>query len=160
MNRGRPPNWNPFSSLGADVWTEVAEFGSKGRIGIALAARRRLPWFDEAVGNGLLATLEPDGYAQLEPWSSAGGELVAEIKEKISIAYHLRGEIVLAAMDRYMFISVEGNGRLVAPGNLVAHIDPDNSGRARFVVRDSKLWIWSEKQWQSRRAERLSVLSR
>lgn len=82
MSQGRPPNWNPFSSLGADVWTEVAEFGSKGRIGIALAARRRLPWFDEAVENGLLATLEPDGYAQLAPWSSAGGELVAEIKEK------------------------------------------------------------------------------
>lgn len=73
MSRGRPPKWNPSSSLGADVWTEVAEFGSKGRSGIALTARRQLPWFDGAVERGLLATLEPEGSAQLEPWSSAGG---------------------------------------------------------------------------------------
>ncbi len=158
MTTGRPPGWNPFASLDPGVWTEVVEFGSKGRFGIPAAARRRLTWLAGAAAQGLLATLEDGGVARLEPWSVAGDATVKAVAAAIDAAPARRSEIALAATDRFMHVSVEENGRIVVPSNLVVHLDPHVTGRARVVVRDDRMWLWSQVGWEEARTARLSVL--
>jgi len=159
MVQGRPPSWNPFSELDPGVWTETVQFGSKGRLIIPVAARRRLPWFAGAVAQGLLATLEPERFARLDPWSDYGERVMKQVGERLELApAHRRSEIALAAMDRYMHVGLEDNGRLAAPANLISHIDPHAFGAARVVVRDGTLWLWAEERWQSERSGRLRAL--
>lgn len=159
MTQGRPPSWNPFAELAPGIWTEAVEFGSKGQFIIPVAARRRLPWLSGAVAEGLLATLEPGRFAQLEPWSETGQRVVRQVEERLELATgNSRSEIALAAMDRYMRIGLEATGRLAVPANLLSHIDPRASGTARVVVRDGTLWLWAEERWQAQRSSRLQAL--
>jgi DNA-binding transcriptional regulator/RsmH inhibitor MraZ len=158
MKTGRPPSWNPVASLDPGVWTEVVEFASKGRIGIPVAARRRLSWFDGAAADGLLATLESDGAARLRPWRVNGEAMLRGIREAMAASPELRSEIALAGMDRFMHVSVEEPGRIVAPANLIAHLGSASPGFARVVVVGSELSLWSEAAWQAKRSERLALL--
>lgn len=122
------------------------------------AVRRRLTWFEEATAQGLLATLEPDGKAKLDAWADHGNEIVQVVRETIDAAPSGKSDMALAALDRYLHISVEDNGRLVAPSNMVSHLDPTGIGRARIIVRDDELWLWSEIRWEAERKDRLAML--
>jgi DNA-binding transcriptional regulator/RsmH inhibitor MraZ len=160
MNQGRPPAWNPFADLVSGVWSEVADFGSKGRFGVPAAARRQLHWWGSVMPNGLIATLEPGGIARLEPWAGVGEAVLAQVRKALQSANPAaRAELALAAMDRFMRIACEENGRLVMPSNLASHVDPTRTGRARVVVRDGELWVWQEDMWQSTRPERITLLA-
>lgn len=159
MSRGRPPSWNPLGDLDPGTWTEVAEFGTKGRFGIPIAARRRLSWFERGVTSGFLATLEAGGMAELKPWAEFGEDTLDAVRDIVGRAIPAqRSEIALAAMDRYMFVNIEENGRLVVPANLIAHVDPAGFGKARVVVMQDSLWLWSESAWQAARSSRLELL--
>lgn len=160
MSQGRPPAWNPFADLVAGVWSEVADFGSKGRFGVPAAARRQLRWWGSVVPDGLLATLEPGGVARLQPWSGMGEAVLGQIRKALEAAApDKRAELGLAAMDRFMRVSCEDNGRLVLPANLIAHLDPTRTDRARVVVKDGELWLWQEELWQSTRPDRIMLLA-
>ena len=124
------------------------------------AVRRRLTWFEKATAQGLLATLEPDGKAKLDAWADHGNEIVQIVRETIDAASSGKSDMALAALDRYLHISVEDNGRLVAPSNMVSHLDPTGTGKARVVVRDDELWLWSEIRWEAERKDRLALLHR
>jgi len=159
MTRGRPPVWNPIASLDATVWTEAVEVASKGRLGIPVAARRCLGWWDDHVEDGLLASLEQGGLASLVPWAPAGIEMMGRVGNLIrGTSAAERGELVLAAMDRFMRVGCEANGRLVLPANLMAHIDPLGTGKARVIVLHGQLQLCAEHEWQAAREARLALL--
>ena len=150
-----------MAGLDETVWTEVATFVSKGRIGLPLAARKRIGWWTDDLSDGLLATLEPGSSAQIEPWAARGEELLRRAEQVIRTAQpQAKSSLVLAAMDRYMRVSCETNGRLVLPANLLSHIDPAGSGKARVIVADGSLKICSEQEWQAGRAHRLVTLEK
>lgn len=148
-----------MSGLDESVWTEVATFVSKGRIGLPLAARKRISWWPVDLSDGLLAILEPGSTAWIEPWAIRGEELLRRAEQMIRTAQPAtKSSLVLAAMDRYMRVSCEINGRLVFPANLIAHIDPADSGKARVIVADGSLKICSEQEWQAGRSQRIFAL--
>lgn len=150
-----------MAGLDESVWTEVVTFVSKGRIGLPLAARKRIDWWAVDISDGLLAILEPGSVAWIEPWANKGEELLRRTEQMIRTAQpETKSSLVLAAMDRYMRVSCETNGRLVFPANLIAHIDPTSSGKARVIVADGSLKICSEEEWQAGRSQRLFTLEK
>lgn len=149
-----------MSGLDETVWTEVVELASKGRFGIPLAARKRIEWWGADLADGLFASLELDGVALLEPWAPKGVETLKQVSEALRKADPIRrSALSLAAMDRYMRVACEDNGRLVLPGNLLAHVDPTGLGKARVIVMDGVLRLRSELQWQAERNLRLGLLA-
>lgn len=148
-----------MSALDETVWTEVVELASKGRFGIPLAARKRIEWWGGDLADGLFATLELGGVALLEPWAPRGVDTLKQVREALRNADPVRrSELSLAAMDRYMRVACEDNGRLVLPSNLLAHIDPTGLGKARVIVMDGILRLRSEVHWQADRNLRLGLL--
>lgn len=161
MTQGRPPAWNPFGGLDPLAWTEIAAISSKGRLSLPVAVRKRLAWFPGAAGEGLLGILEPGGRAELAGWAERGRGAMDEVARRFEAAPpEGRGEIAIAAMDRYMRISVEAPARVALPTNLEAHVDPQGRGLVRLVVGDNRLWLWSEAEWGARRGERVELLMR
>lgn len=160
MTKGRPPSWNVFGSLDPGAWTEVIGITSKDRLSLPVAVRKRLPWLDAAIPDGLLAVLDPQGSAELIAWSDHGEKAVAQVANQWAVAASAdRGELALAAMDRFMRVSVEPPGRIGLPANLAAHIFSAERGSVRVVVRDGRLWLSSEIEWQLGRAKRLALLA-
>jgi DNA-binding transcriptional regulator/RsmH inhibitor MraZ len=158
MKTGRPPSWNPVASLAQDVWTDVVPLASKGRIVIPVPVRSRLDWLANSDG-GILAEVAADHSVELRPWDPSGVEAMKAVRSALAEAdASRRGEIAVAAMDRYMKLSVDGAGRMTLPPPLVSQLDAEISSCVRLVLRDSRLWLWSERRWQSARPERLAIL--
>jgi DNA-binding transcriptional regulator/RsmH inhibitor MraZ len=63
-------------------------------------------------------------------------------------------------MDRYVRLTMDGTGRTVTPAALIAHLDAADTDTVRIVMRDGRLWLWSEKYWQAQRVERVALLAR
>lgn len=159
MTRGRPPRWNPFADVMPGIWTEALQVTSKDRVSLPAAVRKRLEWLAESTAEGLLATLDIQQKAELSPWSPYGKRAIADVAQRLEmLAPRERDETALAAMDRYMRLAFEPPGRVLLPSNLIAHIDPQGSGSVRVVVMHSRLWLWSEEQWQTERADRIRLL--
>lgn len=160
MSKGRPPNWNVFGSLDAGTWTEVIGITSKERLSLPVAIRKRLSWLEAAAVDGLLAILDPRGSAELIAWNDLGEKTVARVAKRwTAAAGEDRSQLALAAMDRYLRISVEPPGRVGLPSNLAAHVDPDQRVAVRVVVSNERLWLWSEAAWQASRADRIAILA-
>jgi len=160
MPAGRPPNWNPFSRLVPGAWTEVVEISTKWRLTLPTAVRGRLGWLQAVSDEGLLAVLDPQGRAELAPWAAHGVQAVADVSQRLEAApREQRGEIAIAAMDRYMRIAVEPPARFALHPNLAAHLDAEEGDVVRVVVRADRLWLWSERQWQARRKDRIALLT-
>jgi DNA-binding transcriptional regulator/RsmH inhibitor MraZ len=72
-----------------------------------------------------------------------------------------RGMVAIAAMDRFLKLTFDPDGRTVLPFNLTCHLKAAGPDAAvRIVTVDGKLWIWSETDWQDRRGERAALLNR
>ncbi|MDX8449627.1 hypothetical protein [Mesorhizobium captivum] len=69
-----------------------------------------------------------------------------------------QGELAIAAMDRYLRLSIDGTGRAVIPAALVSHLEADDCELIRVVLRNGKLWLWSERFWQAQRRKRMQLL--
>ena len=157
MSRGRPPLWNPFAGVADAPWVEVSSFDAKGRLSIPSAARRALSWL--AGAPTLLAELHADGSAELmaqDPTGAARVKAIVVAAEAAPIGG--RGELLLAAMDRFVQLAVEEGSRLAMPANLKAHLDPAATGRIWVVVRDARLWLWGHDSWTAARASRGQLL--
>jgi len=158
MTRGRPPNWQVFSQLDGSVWTQPVIIASRQRLTLPAQVRARLAWLSQSE-DGLLATLGADGSVRLEDWESHGERTLRaaeEVYEGLPAAR--KGEFALAAMDRFMKVGLEPNGRLVLPDALMAQIDPAETGCVRVVVIDGLLWLWEEKAWLAQRSARIALL--
>jgi DNA-binding transcriptional regulator/RsmH inhibitor MraZ len=157
--RGRPPSWNPFAQLDAASWVEVAQVDDKGRLSLPAAARRRLAWIKSGESAALLADLGPAGYAELSLWAPHGVVRLTEITALADRAAPAeRSQLILAAMDRFLQVSLEQGSRVHLPANLRAHLDPCGQGPIRVIVRDDRLWLWSERGWQESRGDRLRAI--
>lgn len=157
MTKGRPPNWNVFSTLDGGTWTEVVGITSKDRLSLPVAVRKRVSWLGAATPDGMLAILSPQGSAELIRWNDHGEKLIAQVSAQLLEApkEHL-GELALAAMDRFMRVTIDPPGRIGLPANLAAHIYSARFDGVRVVVRDDRLWLWSEAEWQRGRGARIA----
>jgi DNA-binding transcriptional regulator/RsmH inhibitor MraZ len=154
MSAGREPDWNPVSRVHPSVWTEVVALSSKDRMSIPLMARRRLDWLS-AETTELLAVLEANGSAEVVPWTGEGAERIAQIEAVLgALAEPERSEVALAAMDRYIRLRLDGTWRTVLPTTLLSHLEAMDPSVLRLVVRDGKLWFWSERRWRASQLER------
>lgn len=154
MSAGREPNWNPVLRAHPFVWTEVVGLSSKNRISIPLMARRRLEWL-WAGTTELLAILEADGSAEIVSWKGEGSDRIVQIEAVLrGLTEPERSEIALAAMDRYIRLRLDGTGRMVLPTTLLSHLEAVDPPTLRLVVRDGKLWFWSERRWRAGQLER------
>ncbi len=158
MKTGRPPSWNPVALLAQDVWTDVVPLASKGRIVVPMPVRSRLGWLANS-GGGVLAEVAPDHSVELRPWDPFGVEAMKAVRVTLAEAdASRRGELAVASMDRYLKLSLDGAGRTTLPPPLVSQLDAEISSCVRLVLRDSRLWLWSERRWQSTRPARLDLL--
>ena len=159
MTRGRPPSWNFLADVDPQAWTDVVPVSSKERLNLPVSVRKRVPWIGAATVDGLVAVLEPSGGTELLAWSPSGERIRAVIADRLKDAPpNERGEMAIAAMDRYVRMSVEQPARIVLGAILTASLDPGGRGAVRVVVRSGRLWLWSEANWQSGRADRLGAL--
>lgn len=158
MKTGRPPSWNPVASLAQNVWTDVVPLASKGRIVVPVPVRSRLDWLENSV-EGVLAEVASDHSVELRPWDPFGIKAMKAVRMALAEAdVSRRGEIAVAAMDRYMKLSVDGAGRTTLPPPLVFQLEAETSCCVRLILRDSRLWLWSERRWQLGRPARLDLL--
>lgn len=159
MKSGRPPQWNPVAALGRDVWTDVVPVATKDRIVFPAMIRSRLKWLGETSAS-LLAVIEPDHCAELLPWTPHGEAMLAEVRSAIETAEDAdKDQLTLAAMDRYLRLSVDQAGRSTLPGPLASFLGAHVVGAVRLVMRDHRLWLWSERRWDTDRAERIQFLA-
>lgn len=158
MSKGRHVSWNIFGALDPGAWTQLVQLDERGRLSLPAAIRSRLAWFNDIEG-GLLATISPDR-VELSSWSDFGQRTIEAVKERVD---HLppknRGPLAIAAMDRYMRISVEKPARVVLPLDLRHHLDCVDVAVVRTVVLDGSLTLWSEASWSRDRSKRLKVLT-
>lgn len=159
MKTGRPPNWNPVSALLPSAWTEVVGLSSKSRLQFPVAIRSRIAWLSH-VEDGLLAVLEPNGSAEIMCWKPHGESKLQAVQGLLQSTSELeRGLVAIAAMDRFLKLTFDPDGRTVLPMNLACHLSAAGpAGVVRIVAADARLWMWSEPEWQSRRSERAALL--
>jgi len=158
MTKGRPVSWNIFGKLDPGAWTQLVELDARGRLSLPSAVRSRLAWFDSIEG-GLLATIDT-GHVELSSWSDFGPRVLESVKERIGhVPLQSKGQLAVAAMDRYMRLSVEKPARIVLPLDLRHHLGCLEVSVARVVVLDGTLTLWSEANWCQDRAKRLTLLT-
>jgi DNA-binding transcriptional regulator/RsmH inhibitor MraZ len=159
MKTGRPPNWNPVSALTPRAWTEVVGLSSKSRLQFPVAIRSRVAWLSHA-GDGLLAVLEPNGSAEIQCWKPHGEAELEAVRILLQSTNEFqRGAVAIAAMDRLLKLTFDPDGRTVLPFSLTCHLHAAGPDAAvRIVTVDGRLWMWSEREWQSRRGERAALL--
>lgn len=160
MKTGRPPRWNPVAALGRDVWTDVVPLASKGRVVLPVIVRDRMPWLADT-GAGVLALAETGRRAELLPWASKGEAALAALRLAIEAADEKdRDQLALAAMDRFVRLSMEDVGRTILPPALASLLEAEATGCVRIVMCDGRLWLWSERRWEADRARRIALLMR
>lgn len=159
MKSGRPPQWNPVAALGRDVWTDIVPVATKDRVVFPVVVRSRLKWLGET-GTNLLAVLDADHSVELLPWDPNGAAVLNEVENAIDAATDDHKDLLtLAAMDRYVRLTVDEAGRSSLPGPLAVFLDAHIAGSVRLVMRNSRLWLWSERRWDEDRAKRIELLS-
>lgn len=156
MKTGRPPLWNPVATLSETTWTEVVPVTSKSRVQLPVSARARMNWGSLTEPLPLLAKLEPGNSAKLEPWDPAGVAVMRGLETLLASEGDAdRAELALVAMDRYLRVSLDPDGRILLPANLAHHIHAIGHDAVRIIVRRGDLQLWSEIAWQANRSSRL-----
>ena len=159
MKTGRPPSWNPVAALAPGVWTDVVQVTSKDRIGLPVRIRQSLAWL-KAPERDVLGVVEADGSVELLPWAQHGDAALDDVRRALKAAKPaIRDLVALAAMDRYVRLSLDAESRLVLPSPLIAHLGGEGTAMVRVVMRDGRLWLWSEPRWLSERADRIAALT-
>jgi DNA-binding transcriptional regulator/RsmH inhibitor MraZ len=70
-----------------------------------------------------------------------------------------RAGLALVAMDRYLKLTLDPDGRLSLPVNLAHHLEAIVHDAVRLVVDGSRLLLWSERVWQNNRSSRLELVA-
>lgn len=160
MKSGRPPNWNPVATLATSTWTEVVALTSKSRLLLPASARARLSWSQSGQPLGLLARIEPGSHAELIPWEPVGDAIMRGLGALLAAEPEVgRARVALIAMDRYLRLSLDPDGRMSLPMNLAHHLDAISQDAVRMVIYDGRLLLWSERVWQSDRTARLQSVA-
>lgn len=132
---------------------------SKDRMTIPLAPRRRIGWEMDG-SSALLCILETNGSAELLRWDVGGSREMDEVASLLNRWQEPeRTELALAAMDRYLKLTLDPDGRTVLPTSLLSHLDAIESGALRIVARNNRLWLWSEPRWRLSQPDRFVKLN-
>lgn len=100
--------------------------------------------------------MEPGGHAQLLPWEPVGDAIMRGLDRLLAEEEEPdRSRLALIAMDRYIRLTLEPDGRMSLPVNLAHHLDAIAHDVVRVVVDAGLLFLWSEKVWQNERSTRL-----
>ena len=107
----------------------------------------------------LLAVLDAGGSAEVFLMDPYGSDRLRHV-ERMLLANPepKRSELALVAMDRYLQLTLDGDGRMVLPANLISHLDAQSTACARVVVRSRRLWLWSEPLWKERQFRKFEEL--
>jgi hypothetical protein len=107
-----------------------------------------------------LAVLEPNGSAEILGWKPHGEAELRAVRELLQATNEFeRGMIAIAAMDRFLKLTFDPDGRTVLPMNLACHLNATGPDAVvRIVTVDGRLWMWSEIDWKSCRGERANLL--
>jgi len=157
MKSGRPPTWNPVASLTAATWTEVVALTSKSRLQLPASARTRLNWSRTDRPLSLLARIEPGGLAELMPWEPVGDAIMRGLDRLL--VEEAEADLALIAMDRYLRLTLDPDGRMSLPVNLAHHLDAIAHEAVRLVIDAGRLLLWSERVWQDDRSSRLEPVA-
>lgn len=136
------------------VSTFTNKIDTKGRVSIPASFR---------------SVLERDGYAQASgpgiycypaldaPALDAGGERLAQKIDRLLSALpdysDERDELSVALYGDVEILSIDGNGRIIVPEQLLAHLEADS--HLTFVGLGDKFQIWQPEQFAARRAAAL-----
>lgn len=142
--------------MAAAAWTEVIALTSKSRLQLPASARMRLNWSLTDHPLVLLARIEPGGRAELMPWEPVGDSIMRGLDRLLAEeAEANRARLALIAMDRYVRLTLDTDGRMSLPANLAHHLDAIAYEAVRLVVDTGRLLLWSERAWQDDRSSRL-----
>lgn len=154
--RGREPAWNVFADLDEGLWTELVPCSSTDRIVLPAVVRRRLEFLVPDATTELLAIIDALGFARLVRLDTDGAVILNEVRRTIALsAIGARSDLVLAAMSKYVRISVEKSGRFVMPSGLALHLAADTSTAIRVLTRGGQLFLWRERAWLDAQNRRL-----
>lgn len=146
--------------MSASTWTEVVALTSKSRLQLPAAVRSRLNWPRTDRPLGLLARIEPGGNAELVPWDPVGDAIMRGLDRLLDGEDEIdRAGLALVAMDRYLKLTLDPDGRLSLPVNLAHHLEAIVHDAVRLVVDGSRLLLWSERVWQNNRSSRLELVA-
>lgn len=152
MTAGRPPAWSPFHANSLCAWTEPVILATKDRVPLPAAVRNLL---HVSCPGRLVADLAQEGRASLRSERDFETEL-----ENLSRAVNDNPQLALAALDRFQFVPVTAEARLVLSVGLRAHLDAIEHPVIRLVVADGQLTLWSELVWRSTRVARMELAER
>jgi hypothetical protein len=156
---GRPPAWNPISTLDQTSWMEAVDIATEDRINLPIEIRRRLGWLDTKHVIHLLAVLGDQGQIELLLWEPHGRKIL----ERVGLALTAlpdaeRQDVLIAAMDRYSRAALARDGRLILPNAAAIHLQAGGSQFAQFVSCNGRVWLWPAAAWQARRQGRFEQL--
>ena len=147
-----------MATFAKGVWTDVVALASKDRVILPVNVRSQLRWLSAASSDALVV-VEPENVVELCSWDSAGREAMDAVQQMLGEASEAeRGELAVAAMDRYLRLNFDAAGRAVLPTCLVAHLEADKTRTIRVVLHNQRLWLWSERKWCEQRSTRISAL--
>ncbi len=109
---------------------------------------------------GLLARIEPGGHAELVPWDPVGDAIMRGLDRLLFEEDEVdRAGLALIAMDRYLRLTLDPDGRMSLPVNLAHHLDAIAHDAVRLVIDAGRLLLWSERVWQDDRSSRLESVA-
>lgn len=109
---------------------------------------------------GVLARIEPGGHAELMPWAPVGDAIMRGLDNLLAEeAEEDRSWLALIAMDRYLRLTLDPDGRMSLPVNLAHHLDAIAHDAVRLVIDAGRLLLWSERVWQDDRSSRLESVA-
>ena len=156
---GRPPAWNPISTLDATSWMEAVDIASEDRINLPIEIRRRLGWLDTKHVIHLLAVLGDEGEIELHRWDTQGRSILERLGLALtSLSEDDRQDVLIAAMDRYSRAALARDGRLILPNSLAIQLQTGGAQFAHFVSCNGRVWLWPALAWQARRQGRFQQL--
>ena len=142
------------------TWTEVVALTSKSRLQLPASARTRLNWSRADSSLSLLARIEPGGHAELMPWEPVGDAIMRSLERLLAEKAGADREwLALIAMDRYLRLTLDSDGRMSLPVNLAHHLDAIAREAVRLVIDAGRLLLWSERVWQDDRSSRLEPVA-
>lgn len=94
------------------------------------------------------------------PWEPVGDVIMRGLGALLAVEAEVdRARMALIAMDRYLRLSLDPDGRMSLPVNLAHHLDAISQHAVRLVIDDGRLLLWSERVWQNERSARLQSVA-
>jgi len=141
MTQGRFPGWNLVADLSNTPWREASRVSSKDRLPIPTTIKRNVDWMDKTPVD-ILGVMDEPGQAMLLPWVPDGERVRMWLSEASnSYSGEERDQLLLEAQARYVKFSLDRDGRVTLPPNLLGHLGVSIGQYVWTVLSQKGLWI-------------------